>query len=62
MPAMQVDKVRKGPLERLRALARAILSVSAEEEMRLQRQDFLKGNAKPANTRVAEGSTRGAND
>src|SRR5216683_1974369 len=51
---LQTDNIRKGPLEKLREFARAILSASAEEEMRLQHRDFLKVNFKGNDVRTAE--------
>jgi hypothetical protein len=62
MASMDGDNVPKGALGRLRALARAILSASGEEEMRLQRQDFLKVNSKANDGRVADRAVRVPND
>ena len=63
MPSMVGRNAPKGPIGKLRALARAILSASAEEEMRLQRQDLLKINSNSPEGRLAAGSgTRATND
>jgi hypothetical protein len=62
MSSMDVPSVPKGPIGKLRALARAILSASAEEEMRLQRQDLLKMNSGTVDGRVADPASRVAND
>ena len=62
MSSMDVRSVPKGPIGKLRALARAILSASAEEEMRLQRQDLLKMNSGAPDGRVAGSASRVAND
>jgi hypothetical protein len=62
MASTQLDSVRKGPLARLRAIARAIVSATAEEEMRLRRQDLLKLIARDNNARAADGATRGSHD
>jgi hypothetical protein len=59
---LQTDNIRKGPLGKLRELARAILSASAEEEMRLQHRDFLKVNSKGNDGRAADRTSRGSND
>lgn len=62
MSSMDVHSVPKGPIGKLRALARAILSASAEEEMRLQRQDLLKTNSASPDGPVANTASRVAND
>lgn len=62
MSAMDAHSVPKGPIGKLRALARAILSASAEEEVRLQRQDLLKMISGTADGRVADPASRIAND
>ena len=59
---LATDNVRKGPLGKLREFARAILSASAEEEMRLQHRDFLKVNSKGHDARTTERTSRGSND
>ena len=58
MASIQGDNVRKGPLVRLRALLTSILSTTAEEEVRLQRQDLLKVIAKSASGRAVDGQVR----
>ena len=58
MASIQEDSVRKGPLVRLRALLTSILSTTAEEEVRLQRQDLLKGIGKSADARAADEQLR----
>lgn len=62
MSSMDVRSVPKGPIGKLRALARAILSATAEEEMRLQRQDLLKMNSVAPDGRAADSASRVAND
>jgi hypothetical protein len=62
MASMEVENAPKGALGRLRALARAILSASAEEEMRLQHQEFLKVNSKANDGRSADRAARVSND
>jgi len=62
MSSMDVRSVPKGPIGKLRALARAILSATAEEEMRLQRQDLRKMNSGAQDARLADTAPRVAND
>jgi hypothetical protein len=62
MSSMDVRSIPKGPIGKLRALARAILSATAEEEVRLQRQDLRNMNSGTIDGRVADPASRVAND